>query len=90
MILVPAEDETTVQKTGRAPGGTWGFVLEPLDEHSTRLIVCSRSSENQTFFGKLFERTVFDTAHFIMERRMMLGIKERAEKAVAHSDLHAA
>jgi hypothetical protein len=90
MILVPAEDAKTVEKTGRAPGGTWGFVLEPLDEHTTRLIVCSRSSQNQTCLGKLFERTVFDPAHFIMERRMMLGIKERAEKAAAHSDLQAA
>jgi len=28
------------------------------------------------FFGRL----VFDPVHFIMERKMMLGIKQRAEK----------
>jgi hypothetical protein len=90
MILVPPEDAETVKAAGRAPGGSWGFVLEPIDEHSTRLIVCSRSSEHQTLLRKAFERTVFDPAHFIMERRMMLGIKQRAEKSAAQSELRAA
>ncbi len=90
MILVPAEDAKTVEKTGRAPGGTWGFLLEPLDEHTTRLIVCSRSGEKQTLLGKFFERAIFDPAHFIMERKMMLGIKERAEHAAMRSSFRAA
>ena len=29
----------------------------------------------------LFGRLVFDPVHFIMERKMMLGIKQRAENA---------
>jgi hypothetical protein len=29
----------------------------------------------------VFGRLVFDPVHFIMERKMMLGIKQRAEKA---------
>jgi hypothetical protein len=66
-------------KAGYAPGGTWSFILDPIDKHSTRLIMRSRSSEQLSFLEKLFDHFVFDPAHFIMERKMMLGIKERAE-----------
>ncbi len=73
-----------VVKAGRAPNGTWGFVLEPIDAHTTRLIVCTRGGESHGLAGKLFAWFVFDPAHFIMERKMMLGIKQRAEAAVSY------
>ncbi len=81
MILVSPTDAETVAKTGRAPNGTWGFVLEPIDQHTTRLVVCTRGGESHGLAGKLFAWLVFDPAHFIMERKMMLGIKQRAEGA---------
>jgi len=80
MILVSPGDAEAVAKTGRAPNGTWGFVLEPIDTHTTRLIVCTRTGESQRLPGKLLAWFVFDPAHFIMERKMMLGIKRRAER----------
>lgn len=55
--------------------GSWAFVLQPTDGTKTRLIVRTqgrRESVPPFFF-------LFDLIHFIMERRMMLGIKERAE-----------
>jgi hypothetical protein len=81
MILVSPTDAEAVAKTGRAPNGTWGLVLEPIDAHTTRLIVCTRGGEDQRLPAKLFAWFVFDPAHFIMERKMMLGIKQRAEAA---------
>ena len=79
MILSSPEDAEVVARSGRAPNGTWGFVLQPINEESTRLIVCSRDGDGQGLFGRLFRWFIFDPAHFIMERKMLLGIKRRAE-----------
>jgi len=61
--------------------GGWGaFVLEPVDG-STRLIVRSRGANKPNVALAPFGLLVFEPAHFIMQRRMLLGIKERAERA---------
>lgn len=60
-------------------GGTWTFVLAPLDAHRTRLIVRSRGPEAPSLVGRLFWTGVFAPAHFIMERKMTLRIKSLAE-----------
>jgi hypothetical protein len=46
----------------------------------TRLLVRSRSGNYSSLPQMLFDFLVFDPAHFVMERKMMLGIKERAER----------
>ena len=81
MVLGSPKDAETVARAGRAPNGTWGLVLEPIDAHTTRLIVCTRSGESHRVMDKLVGWFVFDPAHFIMERKMMLDIKQRAEGA---------
>lgn len=58
---------------------TWAFVLEPLDEQSTRLIVRDRMSSSPDLVEKVVA-TLAELPHFIMQRKMMLGIKERAER----------
>jgi hypothetical protein len=65
---------------GRAIGlEGWGaFVLEPLDEHHTRLIARSRSPRT---WPTLALAPLGEIPHFVMERKMLLGIKERAERA---------
>ncbi len=56
----------------------WGaFVLEPRGECATRLIVRSRGAGP---WGRLAHYLFWEPAHFVMERRMLLGIKERAER----------
>jgi hypothetical protein len=55
--------------------GTWAFVLEPVDENATRLIARSRNAESAPYIY-----AVFGLAHLLMERGMLLGIKERAER----------
>ena len=79
MVLVSPEDYEKVLQTGRAPGGCWTFILQPLDDRTTRLILRSRGAEKETVPARLFGRLVFDPAHFIMERKMMLEIKRLAE-----------
>jgi hypothetical protein len=60
-------------------GGTWTFILLPQTAQTTRLIVRSRGPEAPTMPGRLFWLMVFEPAHFIMERKMMLRLKQLAE-----------
>lgn len=66
--------------TGAPFDGTWAFVLEPLDARNTRLIVRSRNYSQPAWMAPVFS---VEPIHFIMERKMLLGIKERAERAWA-------
>jgi hypothetical protein len=62
---------------------SWVFFLEPLDEQTTRLIVRSRDDYPPTLANFLIWRVITEPLHFLMERKMLLGIKQRAETAVA-------
>ncbi len=61
----------------------WGaFVLNPIDARSSRLHVRTRGSGVPTLSGIALTPLgllLFEPAHFIMERGMLLGIKRRAE-----------
>lgn len=63
--------------------GTWAFVLEEVDEGTTRLLLRERSGLKPRMRDVLFNYLLIERQHFIMERRMLLGIKERAEMAQA-------
>ena len=58
--------------------GSWAFVVEPIDGGRTRLLVRGRGA-HQRLLGAAFDHAFFEPVHFAMERRMMLGIKDRAE-----------
>lgn len=79
LVMVTPEDYDVVRETGIAPKGTWAILLQPIDGKTTRLVVRSRSGPRENAFRFL----LFDPAHFIMERKMMLGIRDRAEAEVA-------
>jgi len=61
----------------------WGaFVLEPApDDRSCRLLIRSRSEGKP--LARLTLSLVLDPIHFLMQRRMLLGIKELAEAKTA-------
>lgn len=65
--------------SGSAYDGSWAFVLEPADAHNTRLLVRGRAREPATVLQRAFEALVFEPLHFMMERKMMTGIKACAE-----------
>ena len=59
---------------------SWTFVLEPIDETSTRLIARAR-----TWYKTLASRLMiglFHPVHFGMQRRQLLNLKRRAEAGV--------
>ena len=68
----------------------WGaFVLQPIDEKTTRMIIRSQGDYEpdlkNAVLNFLLWRVFYEPAHFIMERKMLLGIKARAENlARAH------
>ena len=62
----------------------WGeFVLRPVDKHSTRLLIRTHRSK-QSPLMKALSFFLIEPAHFVMERRMLLGIKERAEASLVY------
>ncbi|WP_375772558.1 hypothetical protein NR798_17260 [Archangium gephyra] len=64
-----------------APWGeaTWSMALYPLDAHSTRLVSRCRTRFNSTR-NMLLILSFLDIGQLIMERKWLLGVKERAER----------
>jgi hypothetical protein len=59
----------------------WGaFVLRPIDDHTTRFLIRTHAQQQRTAFGRAAEVMLLDPIHFLMERKMLLGLKARAEK----------
>ena len=56
----------------------WQFGLYPMDEHRTRLVTRGTERFANTFSTWAFMR-VMEPAAFVMTRRMLLGVKQRAE-----------
>lgn len=63
-----------------AEDGSWSFVLDPIDDSTTRLLVRGRGSAGRSLLGRAFDRTIFEPVHFAMERRTMIGLKQLAER----------
>ena len=62
--------------------GGWGsFILQRATDGQTRLIVRSRGAGKPNVVLAPFGMLVFEPAHFIMERAMLRGIKQRVERA---------
>jgi hypothetical protein len=57
----------------------WGtYAIRPIDGHTSRLIARARHPKGWTSLAYLL---TVEIPHFVMERKMLLGIKERAEAA---------
>jgi hypothetical protein len=64
---------------------TWAFYLEAFDERTTRLVVRSRAAWADTLAARLARPLLLEPVHFVMEERMLRGIRERAERAACHA-----
>lgn len=54
------------------------FVLRPVDRVTTRLLI--REAVPSTFPMRVIAAVLWDPMHFVMQQRMLRGIKERAEE----------
>src|SRR5918994_696130 len=68
--------------TGDGFAWLWQFGLHPLDERRTRLVSRNRVRVPRTVGSWLFMRLI-EPAAFLMTRRMLLGLKRRAETLAA-------
>jgi hypothetical protein len=59
--------------------GSWSFALEPIDKSTTRFLARGRGPGGRSLLGRAFDKSIFEPMHFVMERRMMLDLKELAE-----------
>jgi hypothetical protein len=78
-VVTAIEPGRAIILGGDDPPTTWAFIVESLDRKSTRLIARFRQQYEPTFGNKLMWRGVTDPLNFVMERKMLLGIKLRAE-----------
>jgi hypothetical protein len=60
--------------------GSWVFVLEALNEQNTRLIERLRADYQPHFWLAPLVYLLAEPVFFMMERKMLLGIKQRAER----------
>ena len=60
---------------------SWAFVLDPVDERTTRLIIRCRAAWADTLAARLAKPVLLEPMHFVMEERMLRGIRDRAEQA---------
>jgi hypothetical protein len=70
LVLGDVNDTADDLLAGKA-SSTWAFIVEPINDTSSRLIVRSRVA---TILARLQ-----GPAQFVMQRKMMVGIKQRAE-----------
>jgi hypothetical protein len=65
--------------------GTWAFYLNPIDEETTRLLVRIRWNRVPGLRPWAMNYLLLEPAHFVMERKMLLGIKQRAESSFSET-----
>ena len=81
MVLVSPADAERIRQGGFA-NGIWAFIVEPVDANTTRLIMRTVGGPPANWRERFVNLAFWEPVHFIMERKMMLGIRDRAERSV--------
>jgi hypothetical protein len=84
-VLICEPPRTLVLGNNMDYPGTWGFYLREAEQGTTRLVIRGRGDWKPGLMNWLGAHVLFEPAHFIMERKMMLGVKERAEALRCHA-----
>ena len=73
------EPGTAIILAGDDPPTTWAFIIESIEDNSTRLLVRWRQGYEPTLGNIIMWRFLTDPITFVMERKLLQGIKVRAE-----------
>jgi len=76
------EPERILSNRSEAGDWVWTFALEP-QNGSTRLISRNRIAMKGSSAGQRFGMFVMEPGSLVMERKMLVGIKQRAERFAA-------
>ena len=79
MLMVPPADFDAVTHTGKGATAVWAWYLEPLNEKQTRLVMKLQGTKNAPLSVRALSYVLWDNAHFVMERKMLLTLKALAE-----------
>jgi hypothetical protein len=71
-LLFAGRDENEI-------GNSWGFYLEKVDESNTRLIARWHFDYKPKLGNKILYNGIVEPISGVMQRKMLLGIKQRAE-----------
>ena len=82
-VVTAIESGQAIVLAGDDPPTTWGFILEPIDDSKTRLIIRWRQDYESTPANIIGRRLVTDPITFVMERKMLQGIKARVEASAS-------
>jgi hypothetical protein len=77
------ERSLVLAHTAEPTGWVWSFVLDPVDEAATRLLVRSRVRLPENPVARVAAQSVLDPVTFVMTRGMLRGIRARAENLAA-------
>jgi hypothetical protein len=75
VLGIPADETGLASPTT----GTWGFYLKEVGPKTARLLCRVRYTRTAGLWSWIYNYVLLEPAHFIMERKMMLAIKARAE-----------
>jgi hypothetical protein len=76
------EPERVLSNRSEAGGWVWTFALEPKNG-ATRLISRNRIAMKGAAAGQRLGMLIMEPGSLVMERKMLLGIKQRAEQLAA-------
>ena len=83
LVLRATADLATKRPPERSDHGyfdwSWAFVVQPAGAMSSRLLIRLRADTAVRFPFSLVGPLVWEPLHFLMERKMLRGIRERAE-----------
>jgi hypothetical protein len=84
LVLRAAADLATMRPPVPTDPGyfdwSWAFILEPVDATTTRLVIRLRADTAPGMPMNVVGPLVWEPRHFLMERKMLRGIRERAER----------
>jgi hypothetical protein len=83
-ILAP---DRVLSNRSEAGDWVWTFVLEP-GSRSTRLISRNRIAMKGAAAGQRLGMLVMEPGSLVMERKMLVGIKQRAERSLLGTEAH--
>jgi hypothetical protein len=81
-LVAQAPADSSARERGEPwAAASWLFLVEPLGERRSRLISRFRAESSDDLATRLgFGPTLMEPVGFVMDRRMLLGVKERAEQ----------
>lgn len=80
-VLAVDPGASIVVRSVSLPAGTYAFVLQPIDEETTRLLVRDRAAWRRREWP--FRVLVFEPLHAYMETGLLEGVRQRAEGQLA-------